>query len=118
MILLLYRVYNGTHMDETIEHIFRQLNKIEARLEAIEKQLEKNEKEHDGDADDPLLDEAALLTRQSDKISASFLQRRLIIGYSRAARILDQLEKKGIVGPGEGGRPRSVLRKTSVNEPS
>ena len=46
---------------------------------------------------------------QSDKASASLLQRRLAIGYARAARILDQLEARGVVGPGDGAKPRDVL---------
>ena len=47
--------------------------------------------------------------RRSDKASASLLQRRLRIGYARAARILDQMEDRGIVGPADGSRFREVL---------
>ena len=46
---------------------------------------------------------------RSDKASASLLQRRLRIGYARAARILDQMEDRGIVGPADGSRFREVL---------
>ena len=53
--------------------------------------------------------EAVQTVCQHDRASASLLQRRLSIGYSRAARILDQLEAAGIVGPGEGSKPRDVL---------
>jgi S-DNA-T family DNA segregation ATPase FtsK/SpoIIIE len=62
----------------------------------------------DGDGD-PLLGEAQDIIVRAGKASASFLQRRLKIGYARAARILDLLEEKGIIGPGEGAKPRNIL---------
>lgn len=64
-----------------------------------------------GDGRDPLFEDALRLICQHDKASASLLQRRLSVGYARAARILDQLETAGIIGPGEGSKPRDVLIK-------
>jgi S-DNA-T family DNA segregation ATPase FtsK/SpoIIIE len=61
------------------------------------------------DDDDALLSQAVDIVRRSDKASASLLQRRLRIGYARAARILDQMEDRGIVGPADGSRFREVL---------
>jgi S-DNA-T family DNA segregation ATPase FtsK/SpoIIIE len=58
---------------------------------------------------DELFDEAVKLICQYDRGSASLLQRRLSIGYARAARILDQLEASGVVSPAEGSKPRDVL---------
>jgi S-DNA-T family DNA segregation ATPase FtsK/SpoIIIE len=58
---------------------------------------------------DTLFDESVRIICQHDKASASLLQRRLSIGYSRAARILDQLEAVGAVGRAEGSKPRDVL---------
>lgn len=58
---------------------------------------------------DEFFEEAVKVVCQYDRASASLLQRRLSIGYARAARILDQLEEAGIVGPGEGAKPRDVL---------
>jgi S-DNA-T family DNA segregation ATPase FtsK/SpoIIIE len=58
---------------------------------------------------DELFDEALRTVCQYDRASASLLQRRLSIGYARAARILDQLEAAGVVGPAEGSKPRDVL---------
>lgn len=59
---------------------------------------------------DDLLDEAIELVRQHERVSTSFLQRRLHIGYPRAARLIDELEEMGIVGPDEGGgQGRQVL---------
>ena len=58
---------------------------------------------------DPLFAEAVALVCQAKKASASLLQRRFSIGYSRAARVLDELEGEGIVGPSIGSKPREVL---------
>ncbi|MGZ6298971.1 MAG: DNA translocase FtsK 4TM domain-containing protein [Candidatus Limnocylindria bacterium] len=63
----------------------------------------------DDDEGDALLSAAVDIVRRSDKASASLLQRRLRIGYARAARILDQMEDRGIVGPADGSRFREVL---------
>ncbi len=61
------------------------------------------------DDSDPLLEDAIQVVLQSKKASTSFLQRRMRIGYSRAARIVDLLEEMGIVGPQNGSKPRAVL---------
>jgi len=58
---------------------------------------------------DPLFDEAVRVVCQYLRASASLLQRRLSIGYARAARIIDQLEAAGVVSPAEGSKPRDVL---------
>ncbi len=58
---------------------------------------------------DPLFEEAVRVICEHDKASASLLQRRMSIGYARAARILDQLEKAGVVGPQDASKPREVL---------
>ncbi|OGE73990.1 MAG: hypothetical protein A3I07_04440 [Candidatus Doudnabacteria bacterium RIFCSPLOWO2_02_FULL_42_9] len=60
------------------------------------------------DEEDEMFAEAVELVRQAGKASASLLQRRLRLGYARAARILDIMEDKGIVGPAEGAKPREV----------
>ena len=66
-----------------------------------------------GDGKDQLFEDALRLICQHDRASASLLQRRLSVGYARAARILDQLEEAGIIGPGEGSKPRDVLVKNA-----
>ncbi len=62
-----------------------------------------------GDGRDQLFVEAVRTVCQYDRASASLLQRRLRIGYARAARLIDELEAAGIIGPGEGAKPRDVL---------
>lgn len=62
----------------------------------------------DDDVDDEKYPEAKELVIQMQKASASLLQRRLGLGYARAARMLDTLEAKGIIGPGDGAKPREV----------
>jgi len=69
-----------------------------------EETLEKYSEEEE----DELFEEAVKVVVQAKKASASLLQRRLKVGYARAARLLDIMEAKGIVGPGEGAKPREV----------
>jgi len=63
---------------------------------------------HDGSEDD-LYNEARELVIQAGKASASLMQRRLKVGYARAARLLDLLENEGVIGPADGAKPRDVL---------
>ncbi len=63
----------------------------------------------DPDEGDELFDEAKTLILQAGKASTSYLQRRLKIGYARAARLMDLLEEAGIVGPADGAKPREIL---------
>ena len=60
-------------------------------------------------SDDSLYNNALQLTESQRTLSVSLLQRRLRIGYPRAARLMDELEENGVVGPGDGGKPRQVL---------
>lgn len=62
-----------------------------------------------GEGDDPLYEKALEIVMQAGKASASYIQRRLKIGYNRAARLVEQMEERGIVGPANGSKPREVL---------
>ena len=62
-----------------------------------------------GDDEDELIEEAIEVIRDCRQASTSMLQRRLKLGYSRAARIIDQIEDRGIIGPSEGSKPRQIL---------
>jgi S-DNA-T family DNA segregation ATPase FtsK/SpoIIIE len=62
----------------------------------------------DGD-DDELYEEAKSTVLAAGKASTSFLQRKLRVGYARAARLIDLLEERGVIGPGSGAKPRDVI---------
>jgi S-DNA-T family DNA segregation ATPase FtsK/SpoIIIE len=64
-----------------------------------------------GAAEDPLFDEIREYVVDVQKASTSLLQRRFGIGYNRAARMIDLLEEKGIIGPAQGSKPREVYIK-------
>ena len=95
--------------DMEIERLIAHWQKtVEASTDAPpwEKLLTEPEENEDED----LIEKAVSIVRQSQRASASLLQRRLRIGYPRAARLLDQLEEKGVVGPSQGGgKERDVL---------
>lgn len=66
-----------------------------------------------GEGHDNFFEDAVRIVCQFDKASASLLQRKLSIGYSRAAKILDQLEEAGVIGPAEGSKPRDVIARNA-----
>lgn len=82
-----------------------ELPKYEDEREFKDKEFDKNER-------DELFDEAARLIVQNQIGSTSLLQRRMKLGYNRAGRLMDQLEAAGVVGPGQGSKPRDVLVRT------
>jgi S-DNA-T family DNA segregation ATPase FtsK/SpoIIIE len=63
----------------------------------------------DSNNDDDLYKDAVRVVIESGKASASLLQRRLRVGYARAARLVENMEDQGIIGPADGARPREVL---------
>jgi S-DNA-T family DNA segregation ATPase FtsK/SpoIIIE len=78
---------------------------------AIQNQLESSgQAEEDVTEEDEILVEKCLeIIRQEKRASTSMLQRRLRLGYTRAARVVDILERRGILGPGDGAKPREIL---------
>ncbi|MDB5194878.1 MAG: ftsK [Parcubacteria group bacterium] len=63
----------------------------------------------DDDLDDDMYEEAKTAVEEAGRASTSYLQRKLRIGYSRAARLMDVLEAKGVIGPADGSRPREIV---------
>ena len=80
----------------------------------IHKKLESvgsdEEEEEVSDEDEELVEKCLEVMQQEGKASTSLFQRRLSLGYTRAARILDILERRGYVGPGDGAKPREIIR--------
>ncbi len=105
----------GTYV--TNKEIKNLIDFLKASGEAsVEYQAEVTEKylgEEDGGADlterDPLFEDAAGVVIAAGKASTSYLQRRLSLGYNRAAKIMDQLERANVIGPPEGAKPRQIL---------
>ncbi|MDR2110241.1 MAG: DNA translocase FtsK, partial [Spirochaetaceae bacterium] len=62
------------------------------------------------DGEDPLYEKALEIVMQQGRASASYIQRRLKIGYNRAARLVEEMEHRGVVGPAQGSKPRELLR--------
>jgi DNA segregation ATPase FtsK/SpoIIIE, S-DNA-T family len=82
----------------------------ESLLEAPEAALEDGDEDLDFDPDeDPLLDRAIEIVVQTQTASVSLIQRRLRVGYTRAGRLIDMLERRGIISGYEGSKPRRVL---------
>jgi S-DNA-T family DNA segregation ATPase FtsK/SpoIIIE len=95
--------------DMEIERVISHWQKNADESEAVPP-WEKLLTEPDENEDEGLIEQAVSIVRQSQRASASLLQRRLRIGYPRAARLLDQLEEMGVVGPSQGGgKERDVL---------
>ncbi|MBI4457572.1 DNA translocase FtsK [Candidatus Uhrbacteria bacterium] len=93
-----------------VDHVVSQLDEPVEYVDGITEKrgLGSTESGFD-DANDELLEEARETVVRAGKASASFLQRRLKVGYARAARLLDLLEERGIIGPGDGAKPRQIL---------
>lgn len=80
--------------------------------EAVQRQIDSSDDEGEGlleDGDDDMLNKALAVLKSSKRASTSMLQRRLRIGYNRAARLMEDLEDRGIVGPENGSSPREIL---------
>ncbi len=81
--------------------------------ESLEKSTHKTDNFDSEEDDDNLYEDAKEIVVSAKKASASLLQRRLRVGYARAARLLDILESRGVVGPAEGAKPREVYDNTA-----
>ena len=108
----------GTYLDD---------NEVEKVVECVKQYGEpdyiddqifvEDEEDEEGNVDlfgnnmdeDPLYDQALEIVVQSGKASASYIQRRLKIGYNRAARLVEEMEERGIVGPANGSKPREII---------
>ncbi len=95
---------------EEVEKVVEFWTKQGAPNYSTDLSVSKNSKETiTEESTDELYDEAVKIILQSKQASTSFLQRRLKVGYSRAARLLDDMELRGVVGPADGNKPRKIM---------
>ena len=108
-----YYKYSSSIEDLIIKYVSKQSAVIydESINESSSNSLENEE-----DYEDPLMNEIIDFAIISGKISPSLIQRRFRLGYNRAARIIDELEDRGIIGPQNGSKPREVLVKLNKDE--
>ena len=109
----LVRIHGAYISEKEIKHI-TQFLKSQAEPEYREEVLSAQEETESslvdvGDLHDDLYQEAARFVAETGRASTSLLQRRLRVGYGRAARLLDMMEHEGIIGPPEGSKPREIL---------
>jgi S-DNA-T family DNA segregation ATPase FtsK/SpoIIIE len=93
---------------KVIDYLKEQVPDNEYATDVIQRIERSYESDTDDDTDE-LLQEAIETVVRAEQASVSMLQRRFRIGYNRAARLIDMMEARGIVGPSEGSRPRKVL---------
>jgi S-DNA-T family DNA segregation ATPase FtsK/SpoIIIE len=99
-------------IERIIDHCAKQgAPKFETDIQASINHEGDEDDEEVSQADEDLIMKCIEVVRQEQKASTSLLQRRLRLGYTRAARMVDILEQRGIVGPGEGAKPREVFLK-------
>ncbi len=100
------------YKDEVLEEISISSGSISADKSIFESVLD-DEKEEE---EDELYEDARECIIQAGKGSTSYLQRKLGLGYARAARLMDMLESRGVIGPSDGAKPREVLEKINRDE--
>ncbi len=94
------------HRSEYDEQVIEEIERQAAKEKSAKSGLPEDAVEDDGD---PMLNEAIELVVELGQASTSLLQRKMRLGYARAARVIDQMEDRGIIGPSEGAKPRQVL---------
>ena len=110
------RIQAAFTSDKEIKRVVKYIksqSKTEEAPQELSKELAKTLEEKGGfeflpGGEDPLYEEAKKVVTEAKKASASLLQRRLRVGYARAARLIDILEERGVVGPGDGAKPREI----------
>lgn len=102
------RIQGAFLSDEEVEEVVNFVTQ-QQQAQYQEDMIPDETQETNDDVEDELYDEAVQLVAELQTASVSMLQRRFRIGYTRAARLIDEMEKRGVVGPYEGSKPRHVL---------
>ncbi len=112
------RIQGAFITDDEIRRVIEYVSK-EQKPKYVEEELTASSSSSGGETeeyDDPLYNEIVEFAVKTGKVSASLLQRRFRLGYNRAARIIDLLEERGVIGPMNGSKPREVLVKLEEKE--
>ncbi|WP_456386086.1 DNA translocase FtsK 4TM domain-containing protein [Desulfolithobacter sp.] len=116
----LQRIHGAFISEEETERIIEYLKKQGSATydESVLKVVEQEEAVEDGSPEeyDEKYDEAVAVVTETGQASISMVQRRLRVGYNRAARMIEMMEREGIVGPADGSRPREVLVRNTYSE--
>jgi DNA segregation ATPase FtsK/SpoIIIE-like protein len=89
----------------------KKLQELEERLKKLESKITGTPDTSDREFMDALYQKAKVLVVKYNKASKIFLQKKLLIDFVRASRLLDELEKNGVIGPASDGEPRKILLK-------
>jgi S-DNA-T family DNA segregation ATPase FtsK/SpoIIIE len=100
---------NETEVKQIADHTRQQAEPQYNEEVTLSEQETQDADGYEGEQDE-LFDEALMIVTDMGRASTSVLQRRLSIGYGRAAKILDMMERRGFIGPAEGSKPRKVLQ--------
>ncbi|HVB64807.1 MAG TPA: DNA translocase FtsK 4TM domain-containing protein [Nitrolancea sp.] len=110
------RVQGSFIDDKDIQFLVRHWRKMAPAHEFDQEWADvRSTEDGEDEGDDPLMDQALRVVKQQGTASASMLQRRLRIGYNRAARLIEQMEEEGVVGPADGSRGRPVYLSDDVD---
>lgn len=104
--LLREMIANQHSIDETVRELYEKVDRIEQKLEKADALDEKPSRE---DQVEELFEDAKEAVVAAGKASTSYLQRKLRVGYSVAAGLMDELEREGVIGPADGSKPREIL---------
>ncbi|HJP32344.1 MAG TPA: DNA translocase FtsK 4TM domain-containing protein [Candidatus Latescibacteria bacterium] len=109
------RIHGAFISGEETERLVEKIKESGYEAEDVEVFAERGDAGGEASDRDELFEEAVAIVLDSKQASTSFLQRRMKVGYSRAARLMDELEFAGIVGPAEGAKPREILVESGVS---
>ncbi len=102
-------------VDNYKDELTKEINLTQGSISA-DKSIFESSLDSSNSNDDEMYEDARLCIIEAGKASTSYLQRKLKLGYARAARLMDMLEERGVIGPGDGAKPREVLEKIEKNE--
>ena len=110
------RIHGAFISGEETERLVASIQSCGYEAEEVEVFFGRNDDNNEAEDRDVLFDEAVQVVLEHQQASTSFLQRRMKIGYSRAARLMDELEAARIVGPADGAKPREILLESEDGE--